>query len=58
MLKAVAKLEEPDPTVYDHLGDVYAALKEIDKAREAWAKSVSIEPSESVQKKLDTLKNQ
>lgn len=58
LLKSVAKLEEPDATVYDHLGDVYAALKEMDKAREAWAKSVSIEASENVQKKLDAVNQQ
>jgi len=56
LLKAVAKLEQPDATVYDHLGDAYAALKQMDKAREAWAKSVSIETSEAVRKKLDSVK--
>jgi tetratricopeptide (TPR) repeat protein len=53
LLKAIAKLEKPDATVYDHLGDAYAAAKALDKARDAWAKSVSIEPNETVQKKLD-----
>ncbi len=53
LLKAIAKLEKPDATVYDHLGDAYAAVKALDKARDAWAKSVSIEPNEAVQKKLD-----
>ena len=53
LLQAVAKLEQPDATVYDHLGDAWAALKEMDKARAAWAKSVAIEPNEMVQKKLD-----
>jgi tetratricopeptide (TPR) repeat protein len=56
LLQAIAKSETPDATVYDHLGDVYAALKQMDQAREAWAKSVTIEPSEVVQKKLDALK--
>ena len=53
LLKAIAKLEKPDATVYDHLGDTYSAAKALDKARDAWAKSVSIEPNETVQKKLD-----
>ncbi len=53
LLKAIAKLDNPDATVYDHLGDAYAAAKALDKARDAWAKSVSIEPNETVQKKLD-----
>jgi tetratricopeptide (TPR) repeat protein len=53
-LKAVELSEEPDATVYDHLGDIYAALKQQDQAREAWRKSVSLEPSEEVRKKLDS----
>jgi tetratricopeptide (TPR) repeat protein len=53
LLKAVDESEEPDATIYDHLGDVYAALKEIDKAREAWRKSLAVEANEQVQKKLD-----
>jgi tetratricopeptide (TPR) repeat protein len=55
MLKAIEKSEAPDATLYDHLGDVYAALKQMDQAREAWEKSVVIEPNEAVQKKLDAL---
>ena len=51
--KAVELSEEPDPTLYDHLGDIYAALKQTDKAREAWKKSLSLEPNEQIQKKLD-----
>lgn len=52
MLKAIEHSEEPDATVYDHLGDIYAALKQTDKAQEAWRKSLSIEANEQVQKKL------
>jgi len=55
LLKAVEHSEEPDPTLYDHLGDVYAALKKTDKAREAWQKAIAIEPNdikEQLQKKL------
>ncbi|HOX56594.1 MAG TPA: tetratricopeptide repeat protein [Verrucomicrobiota bacterium] len=51
-LQAAELIEQPDATVYDHLGDIYAALKQIDKAREAWRKSLSIEPSEEVRKKI------
>jgi len=53
ILKAVAASEEPDATLYDHLGDIYATLKETDKAREAWRKSLSVEKNDAVQKKLD-----
>jgi len=58
LLKAVAaEPKEPDATVYDHLGDAYAALKEVDKAREAWSKSLSLEASDAVKQKLDDSKS-
>ena len=52
ILKSIEYNEEPDATLYDHLGDIHAALKQPDKAREAWRKSLSIEPSEKIEKKL------
>ncbi len=52
--KAVQQAEQPDPTLYDHLGDIYAELKAFDKAREAWRKSVQLEPNDQVKKKLET----
>lgn len=58
ILKAVALNKEPDATLYDHLGDIYAALNERDKAREAWRKSLAVEKSEAVQKKLESPKNE
>ncbi|TAL04820.1 MAG: tetratricopeptide repeat protein [Verrucomicrobia bacterium] len=53
ILKAVAKNEEPDATLYDHLGDIYAALKQLPEARKAWKKSIELEPNDAVKKKLD-----
>jgi len=53
VLKAVEFSEEPDATLYDHLGDIYAALHQPDKAREAWTKSLSVEANDEVRKKLD-----
>ena len=53
LLKAQEFSPEPDPTLLDHLGDVYMALHQADKAREAWKKSLSIEPNEEIKKKLD-----
>jgi tetratricopeptide (TPR) repeat protein len=50
LLDAVKR--EEDATVYDHLGDVYLALGQTDRAREAWQKSLSLEESETVRKKL------
>lgn len=53
-LQAVAFSETPDATVYDHVGDIYAALNQLDNARAAWRKSLSLEASEEVRKKLGT----
>ncbi|MEO6036137.1 MAG: tetratricopeptide repeat protein, partial [Verrucomicrobiota bacterium] len=52
LLQAVALSDEPDPTLFDHLGDVYSALKRNEKAREAWKKSLTLEPSAEIEKKL------
>jgi len=53
LLQAVALNGEPDATLYDHLGDIYSALHETDKAHEAWRKSLAVEASEVVRKKLN-----
>ncbi len=52
ILKAVALSSKPDPTLYDHLGDIYLALKQPGKARDAWSQSLKAEPNEDIQKKL------
>jgi len=51
--QAVKLSERADATIYDHLGDIYTALKEADKAADAWRKSLSVEPNEEIKKKLD-----
>lgn len=51
--KAVSLSEEPDATLFDHLGDICAALKKTDRAREAWRKSLELEKNEQIQKKLN-----
>jgi tetratricopeptide (TPR) repeat protein len=53
LLSAPDTEEKPDPTVYDHLGDIRAALKQMDLAREAWQKSVALEPNPEVRRKLE-----
>ncbi|HEY2081160.1 MAG TPA: tetratricopeptide repeat protein [Verrucomicrobiae bacterium] len=53
-LKAIQFSEEEDATVYDHLGDIYNALGQKDKARQAWTKSLSLESNDSVRKKIDS----
>jgi tetratricopeptide (TPR) repeat protein len=50
--KAIEHSEEPDPTLYDHLGDVYAAMDKHVEAREAWQKAISLQPNQEIQKKL------
>jgi tetratricopeptide (TPR) repeat protein len=56
MRKAIARIEQPDPVLFDHIGDIYAAMKNPEKAREAWMKSLALEPNESIQSKLGALK--
>ncbi len=53
--EAIRLSPEPDATLYDHLGDIYAALGQIQAAREAWTRSLSIEQNPAVQQKLDAL---
>jgi tetratricopeptide (TPR) repeat protein len=53
MRKAIELIEEPDATLYDHLGDIYEALHMPAQAIKAWQKSVEILPDETVQEKLD-----
>ena len=52
MLKAVELNDEPDATLYDHLGDIYSALHQTDKAREAWSRALKIEPNTEIEKKF------
>jgi tetratricopeptide (TPR) repeat protein len=52
--KAIAHKEEPDATLYDHLGDVHAELGEAEPAREAWRKSLEIESNDAVKQKLES----
>lgn len=53
MLKAVEHLEEPDATVYDHLGDVHAHRGQQGMAVEAWKMSYEIDPTDAVGDKLE-----
>jgi len=53
MEKAVAKASEPDATLHDHLGDIYAALHQTAKAQEAWRKSLTIENNDTIKAKLE-----
>jgi len=54
MLRALQADRQPDPTLYDHLGDIYAALGQWPQAREAWRKALELAPSETLRKKLES----
>jgi tetratricopeptide (TPR) repeat protein len=54
ILKALELSEKPDPTLYDHLGDIYVALDQLDKARDAWRKSIALDPDSRVLGKLES----
>ena len=52
------RLSDSDPTIYEHLGDLYSKLKQYDRARTYYRHSVSLaenEEQEKVQKKLTDL---
>ncbi len=51
--KAVGLMKEPDATVLDHLGDVLNALGRTAEAKAAWQRSLSAEPNETVERKLN-----
>lgn len=53
MLQAIELTPKPDATLFDHLGDIYSALKQPEKARDAWQRALSLERNEAIQKKLD-----
>ena len=53
ILRAVEKTEEPDATLLDHLGDIYASLYEYPSAREAWSKSLSVEANDKIKQKME-----
>ncbi len=55
-LERAARLTQ-DPTIYEHLGDVYAAIGEADNARRAYRRAVELEADdpEAVARKLEEL---
>ena len=52
MLDAIKHTKEADATLYDHLGDILAELKQFEEAREAWKKALAVEPNAEIEKKL------
>ncbi len=54
-LKAMEKDKETDAVLFEHLGDIYHALKNDAKAREFWEKSLAVETNPKVKARLDKL---
>ncbi len=44
--------KEDDPVVYDHLGDLFYKLNDIDNANENWKKSVEMQSSQTEKEKI------
>lgn len=55
MEKAIAHTEEPDATLFDHHGDILAALQRVEDARRAWEHSLKLQPDDKVRRKLESL---
>ena len=53
--KADRLQKEPDAEMQDHLGDVFFKLGQVDKAVEAWKKSLTVQSSDVIQKKLEAV---
>jgi tetratricopeptide (TPR) repeat protein len=60
LLQAAAKVLTDDPTIFEHLGDVYAALGKSHDARDSYEKSLSTlkddEKAEEIRQKIQALK--
>jgi len=54
-LKAMERDKEEDAVLYEHLGDIYHALKDVAGARKFWKKSLGIEDNPKVKARLDKL---
>lgn len=56
LLRAAEKVGEPDPVVFDHIGDAYNQLGRTAEAVLYWQKAIALDPKNAViARKLDTL---
>lgn len=55
ILEPIAMSQRPDPTKLDHLGDIYHALGQVEKAQDLWSQALRLFPQEtlSILDKLD-----
>jgi predicted negative regulator of RcsB-dependent stress response len=52
------KIKEPDPVIYEHLGDALVKSGNDQDALAAWEKALQLDPAaEGVKKKVDDLKD-
>ncbi len=58
ILNAISKTKDKDSTLYGHLGDIHAAMKNWDKAFEAYEVSFGLKQDSDIQKKMDGAKKQ
>ncbi len=58
LLEWAARLLDSDPTIHEHLGDVYVALRDLDRARDSYREAIErgAEDSDQIERKLDRLK--
>jgi tetratricopeptide (TPR) repeat protein len=54
MNRAIEFSKDPDATLFDHLGDILAALNRKSEAREAWEKALKLEPKDEIRKKIES----
>jgi tetratricopeptide (TPR) repeat protein len=55
--RAVQKAKEPDPVIFDHLGDAYVKAGRHEDALAAWERSLQLDPtSAGIKKKVDELR--
>lgn len=54
LLRAAEKIEQPDPVIYDHIGDAYLALGKKTEAVLYWRKALALDSgNEQILRKLD-----
>ena len=58
LLEQAAKLSrgDEDPVIWDHMGDIYSRMNQVDKARTAWQKSLQLYEMEKRRKQDDHYK--
>lgn len=52
-MNSALEKDQSDPILYDHQGDIYAALNEINKANDSWKKALELDPeNEEIRAKI------